>query len=315
MPASQTIDWPVIVLVGPTAVGKTTLSLQLAHRFNCEIVSMDSMQVYRYMDIGTAKPGPDELGLVPHHLIDIREPDEQYDAAEFVRDALAALESIGRKNKVTLLTGGTGLYQKALFEGLFTALPVDPEIRRNLQLRLEKEGREVLHAELCTIDPEAGARIHPNDRQRLLRGLEIYLSCGRTWSELLQEQRKQGQQKIRFTSVYQVALGRPRQELYSRIERRTRIMLDQGLIQEVVKLRSMGFGPDLSAMQSIGYRHVNMLLSGQWSRETMLEKLVRDTRRYAKRQLTWFGNNKDLHWYSPGKDQAIAEDIEKNLSL
>jgi len=315
MSSLQTIDWPVIVLVGPTAVGKTALSLQLVRRFNCEIVSMDSMQVYRYMDIGTAKPSPEELGLVPHHLIDIRDPDEQYDAAEFVRDALVALESIGKKNRVTLLTGGTGLYQKALFEGLFTALPAAPGIRHGLQERLEKEGREVLHAELCAIDPKAGARIHPNDRQRLLRGLEIYLSCGRTWSGLLQEQREQGQQKVQFTRVYQVALGCPRDALYNRIERRSRIMLEQGLIEEVERLRSMGFGPELSAMQSIGYRHVNMLLSGRWTRETMLENLVCDTRRYAKRQLTWFGKNKDLHWYTTKEDRSIAEDIEKYLSL
>ena len=314
MPSTKTIDWPIIVLVGPTAVGKTALTLQLVQRFDCEIVSMDSMQVYRYMDIGTAKPSPEELERIRHHLIDIRDPDKQYDAAEFVRDAMEAMNCIGKKNKVPLLTGGTGLYQKALFHGLFTAMPSDQQIRQRLQKRLEEEGRAVLHAELCAIDPDSGARIHKNDSQRLLRGLEIYQTCGRTWSELLREQQEQGRQ-LKFTQVYQVALACQRDILYERIARRSRAMLEQGLVEEVERLHSMGFGPELPSMQAIGYRHVNNLLSGVWDRETMLENLVRDTRRYAKRQLTWFGKNKDLHWYDRKKENDIVEDIEQYLSI
>ena len=314
MCSAQVIDWPIIVLVGPTAVGKTALTLQLVQRFDCEIVSMDSMQVYRYMDIGTAKPSPDEQEQVPHHLIDIRDPDQQYDAAEFVRDALEAIDCIGKKNKVILLTGGTGLYQKALFQGLCAAIPTDRQIRSQLQVRLEQEGREALHAELCAIDPVAGARIHKNDSQRLLRGLEIYLTCGKTWSELLHEQQEQGRH-LKFTRVCQVALSCSRSTLYERIARRSRTMLEQGLVEEVRKLQSMGFGWKLPAMQSIGYRHVNMLLSGNWDRETMLENLVRDTRRYAKRQLTWFGKNKDLHWYDREEKGPIVENLAKYLSI
>jgi tRNA dimethylallyltransferase len=310
---SRTIDCPVIVLVGPTAIGKTSLSLQLVERFDCEIVSMDSMQVYRYMDIGTAKPSREEQTLVHHHLIDVVDPDEQYDAARFVRDALEAIDSIAERKRTVLLTGGTGLYQKALFEGLFAAMPTNQEIRHCLQHRLKEEGREILHAELCKIDPASGKRIHKNDSQRLLRGLEIYLTSGRTWSQHLHKQKQEGQ-GVHFTRVYQVALTCERDELYQRIEQRSNIMIDRGLIEEVEKLRTMGYSAELQSMQSIGYRHVNNLLSGEWDRKTMLEYLIRDTRRYAKRQMTWFKKNKDLNWFDRKKKKLVIEKIANTLS-
>ncbi len=309
---SRTIDCPVIVLVGPTAIGKTSLSLQLVERFGCEIVSMDSMQVYRYMDIGTAKPSLKEQALVRHHLIDVVNPDEQYDAARFVSDALEAIDSIANRNRTVLLTGGTGLYQKALFEGLFTAMPTDQDIRHHLQHRLKEEGREVLHTELSKIDPLSGKRIHKNDTQRLLRGLEIYLSSGRTWSDLLQEQKQKGQVP-HFNRVYQVALTCERSGLYQRIEKRSNMMIKQGLIEEVKKLRAMGYSEDLPSMQSIGYRHVNKLLSGEWDRKTMLEHLLRDTKRYAKRQMTWFGKNKNLRWFDRKQKGLVVEKIANSL--
>ena len=312
--ASRTIDCPVIVLVGPTAIGKTSLSLQLVKRFDCEIVSMDSMQVYRYMDIGTAKPSLKEQALVRHHLIDVINPDEQYDAARFVKEGLEAIESIAGRKRTVLLTGGTGLYQKALFEGLFTAMPTDQDIRHRLQLRLKEEGREVLHAELCRIDPVTGKRIHKNDSQRLLRALEIYLTSGRTWSELLQEQKEEGQ-GIHFNRIYQVALTCERDELYQRIEQRSNIMIEQGLIEEVEKLHQKGYSAELPSMQSIGYRHVNNLLSGEWDRKTMLKYLIRDTRRYAKRQMTWFGKNKALNWFDRKQKELVIEKISNSLSL
>ncbi len=308
----RTIDCPVIVLVGPTAIGKTSLSLQLVDRFDCEIISMDSMQVYRYMDIGTAKPSQEEQALVRHHLLDLVNPDEQYDAARFVKDALEAIDSIAGRKRTVLLTGGTGLYQKALFEGLFTAMPTDQEIRHLLQHRLQEEGREVLHTELCKIDPLSGKRIHINDTQRLLRGLEIYLSSGRTWSDFLQEQKQEGQVP-RFNRVYQVALTCERVELYQRIEKRSNMMIKHGLIEEVEQLRAMGYSEELPSMQSIGYRHVNNLLSGRWNRETMFEHLLRDTRRYAKRQMTWFGKNKNLRWFDRKEKGLVVEKITNSL--
>ncbi len=311
---SRTIDCSVIVLVGPTAIGKTSLSLQLVERFDCEIVSMDSMQVYRHMDIGTAKPSQEEQTLVHHHLIDVVNPDEQYDAARFVCDALEAIDSIAGRKRTVLLTGGTGLYQKALFEGLFAAMPTNQKIRHRLQHRLKEEGREVLYTELCKIDPASGKRIHKNDTQRLLRGLEIYLTSGRTWSELLQEQKQEGQ-GVHFNRVYQVALTCERDELYQRIEQRSNIMIDRGLIEEVEKLRAMGYSAELPSMQSIGYRHVNNLLSNEWDRKTMLEYLIRDTRRYAKRQMTWFGKNKALNWFDRKKKELVVEKIANALSI
>ncbi|MCI5142009.1 MAG: tRNA (adenosine(37)-N6)-dimethylallyltransferase MiaA, partial [Candidatus Electrothrix sp. ATG1] len=302
-------------LVGPTAVGKTALSFRLVERFDCEIISMDSMQVYRFMDIGTAKPSREEQDLAPHHLLDIVNPDEQYDAARFVKDALAAMEGIAARNRVVLLTGGTGLYLKALLEGLFDVLPGDERIRTRLRERLAEEGRAVLHAELCRIDPVAGARIHVNDTQRLLRGLEIYQASGKTWTELIAEQQEQQQQGPgrRFTRVFQVALDCEREQLCQRIKERSQLMLEQGLVEEVEQLRDMGYSPDLPSMQSIGYKHVNNLLSGEWNREETLEYLIRDTRRYAKRQMTWFRKNQDLHWFARDDYDRIAAVIGKGL--
>jgi tRNA dimethylallyltransferase len=316
MSCTSIIDCPTIVLVGPTAVGKTALSLQLVRQFSCEIISMDSMQVYRHMDIGTAKPSPQEQAQVPHHLIDIADPDEQYDAARFVTDALAAIEKIAARGRTALLTGGTGLYLKALFEGLFDAMPANQAVRQLLRERLAEEGRAVLHAELCRIDPVAGTRIHSNDTQRLLRGLEIYQVSGRTWTELIAEQqaeRSRAGRQTKFTRVFQAALNCEREELYQRIARRSSMMLEQGLIEEVERLREMGYAPELPSMQSIGYKHVNMLLSGEWNRSEMLEYLIRDTRRYAKRQMTWFRKNKALHWFDRQDYDRIADKAAARL--
>ncbi len=303
------IDCPVIVLVGPTAVGKTELSFRLVEQFSCEIISMDSMQVYRGMDIGTAKPSQQEQAAVPHHLIDIADPDEQYDAARFVADALTAIEKIAARRKTALLTGGTGLYLKALLEGLFEALPADKTVREKLKARLDKEGRAALHAELRRIDPAAGARIHPNDTQRLLRGLEIFQASGRTWTELLAEQQRAGHGGAVFSRVYQAGLRCDKAELHERIARRSQAMLDSGLIEEVERLRQAGYGPELASMQAIGYRHVNTFLDGGQSRAEMTEQLILDTRKYAKRQMTWFSASKQLHWFERNDHAALADAI------
>ncbi|WP_420207942.1 tRNA (adenosine(37)-N6)-dimethylallyltransferase MiaA [Candidatus Electronema sp. JC] len=307
------VDCPVIVLVGPTAVGKTELSFRLAEQFNCEIVSMDSMQVYRGMDIGTAKPSLEERARILHHLIDIAEPDEQYDAARFVRDALAAMEKIAARSKTALLTGGTGLYLKALFEGLFDALHANKAVREQLQARLTEEGRAALHVELCRIDPAAGARIHPNDTQRLLRGLEIFYTSGRTWTELIEKQKRAEQGRTMFSRAYLAGLHCPKQELRERIAQRSKAMLDQGLIEEVKRLRQAGYGPELPSMQAIGYRHANRLLSGEWTQAEMLEQLILDTRRYAKRQMTWFSANKELRWFQRDEHELLAAAISSAL--
>jgi len=291
----QIIDQPVLILVGPTAIGKTALSLELARRFNCEIVSVDSMQVYKYMDIGTAKVTSEERGGITHHLIDIVEPDEPYDAARFTEDALLAIRAIHKRGKIPLLTGGTGLYLRALVSGLFEGPPSDSEIRKKLKQRLKKEGNHALHEELVLYDCISANKIHQNDTQRLLRALEIYHSTGRPWSAYLDSE-ESSRQRIHFSNMLQIGLACDRSVLYDRINLRVEIMLGSGFEKEVRGLLDKGYGRDLKSMSSIGYRHMVKYIFGDYQYEEMKRLLARDTRRYAKRQLTWFGKNDDLCW-------------------
>lgn len=304
VPAAESpVREPVLVLIGPTAVGKTALSLALAERFSCEIVGLDSMQIYRHMDIGTAKATEEERARVPHHLLDVVDPDEEYHVARYVADATEACRRIiGRGNR-PLLVGGTGLYLKGLLEGLFEIPPVPEPVRDSLRQRLAKEGRAVLFAELSLCDPESAERIHPNDTHRLLRALEIFQATGRTWSEHLREQQVQPA----LTTVLQIGLHCEREALYGRINLRVEKMVEEGLLGEVEKLLAMGYDPGLKAMQSIGYRHMLQYLQGQWDWEETLFLLARDTRRYAKRQMTWFGNDPNIRWFAP-TDTALIFD-------
>ncbi|MDH3348063.1 MAG: tRNA (adenosine(37)-N6)-dimethylallyltransferase MiaA [Desulfobulbaceae bacterium] len=306
------IKSPVLVLVGPTAIGKTELSFGIAERFNCEIVSVDSMQVYRYMDIGTAKPSLEEQKRAPHHLLNLVNPDEPYDASRFATDALRAVKEIHERGNIPLLTGGTGLYLRSLLKGIFDVLPADIKVREELQHRLRQEGREVLHEQLCTVDPESGQRIHLQDTQRLLRGLEIYLLTGIPWSVHLRRQ-QEAISPVQFKNIVQFVLQRDREQLYQRIEKRSGLMMEMGLVEEVERLRSMGYLPDLPSMGAIGYRHVNNYIDGVWDRPTMMTHLVRDTRRYAKRQLTWFRRDVDLHGYDPQDQDGVISHIDRWL--
>ena len=302
------IDTPIIILVGPTAIGKTALSFQLADRFDCEIISMDSMQVYRYMDIGTAKPTKEERKQFPHHLVDIVDPDEQYNAARFVDDCLSVIRQISARGKIPLITGGTGLYLSSLLNGLFGTVQVSSEVRVRIKQKFCRPGAPDPYDELCRVDPMSAERIHKNDRQRVLRGLEIYYSSGVPWSKHLEKQ-KEAEPLIRFSRLFAVYLSCPRDILYRRIALRTDSMLAQGFAEEVEGLRNMGYGIDLPSMQSIGYRHVNQFLDGNWDREMMKSLLVRDTRRYAKRQMTWFRRIDRLRPYSRGDHEKIISDI------
>lgn len=300
----------VFCLVGPTAVGKTALALELAHKYNAEIISVDSMQVYRYLDIGTAKASPDERRQVPHHLIDIVDPDEDYSLARFLADAAAALAAIQERGRVALFTGGTGLYLRGLLEGIFKFDQYDPELRLNLKHRFEREGPAALHAELATIDPPAARRIHPHDRQRLLRALEIFYASGLSWSEHLRRSR---QQALLAAEVPVIGLASERDILYERINQRVETMLAQGLIDEVAGLLTRGYGPELAPMQAIGYRHMVDCLSGRYPLEEAKELMARDTRRYAKRQFTWFRRMKNIHWYDPGQREKIKLLLEQKI--
>jgi tRNA dimethylallyltransferase len=298
---------PVIILVGPTAIGKTALSFQLAKEFDCEIVSMDSMQVYRYMDIGTAKATRQERERIPHHLIDIVDPDEDYDAERFVVDACTSLTDIHARQKIPLITGGTGLYLKALTEGLFPGGIRYPQIRAELKERLQREGNSKLHEELRVCDSISANRIHLNDSHRLLRALEIYHGSGIPWSQHILEQKRESGNK-RFKQMLLIGLTCERHTLYEQINRRSHIMIDAGLEDEVRGLLERGYGSNLKSMMSIGYKHMLMYLQGVCGKTQMEMLLARDTRRYAKRQFTWFKKSAGILWFD-------KNEVEKIISL
>ncbi|MCP4338949.1 MAG: tRNA (adenosine(37)-N6)-dimethylallyltransferase MiaA [Desulfobulbaceae bacterium] len=301
----EIIEQPCLVLVGPTAIGKTDFSLTLARQYGCEIISVDSMQVYRHMDIGTAKASPDERAEIPHHLIDIVDPDENYDAARFAVDALHAIRDIHSRGKIPLLTGGTGLYLRALFEGIFPGVPVDEETRRILKKRLLTEGSSKLHEELCMCDSLSAKRIHANDTQRLLRALEVFYVSGVPLSEHIVTHKNQAE-GVHFTNALQIGLTTDRKILYQRINRRCDAMLESGLEDEVRKLLAMGYDKELKAFGSIGYRHILNYIDGHWTKDEAVRLLARDTRRYAKRQYTWFSKLNALQWFD-------VDEKKKNL--
>jgi tRNA dimethylallyltransferase len=306
------ITQPLIVLVGPTAIGKTALSLEIADKFNCEIISLDSMQVFRYMDIGTAKASPRERKLTPHHLIDVVDPDQPYDAANYVGDALRAIANIHHRRKIPLLTGGTGLYLRALTEGLFESGVGFPQLRLELQRKLDLVGPSKLHEELTIVDRKMAQKIHPNDTHRLIRALEIYHGSGSSWSEHISRQEQQ-KRSVRFENIIQIGLTCDRDILYRKINKRTNLMLGQGLEEEVRNLLAKGYHRELKPMQAIGYRHmVEHVLDG-CSIEKTEELLARDTRRYAKRQYTWF-KKMNIEWFDNSSHQNILAKIAGFLS-
>jgi tRNA dimethylallyltransferase len=293
---------PLIALVGPTAVGKTALSLKLAEELHAEIISVDSMQVYKYMDVGTAKPDAEERGRVPHHLIDIAYPDEDYNAGRFVQDAESAIEAVRGRGRLPMLVGGTGLYLKSLLEGIFELPAIDHQIRGDVRRRLEKFGSAALHEKLAEIDPVMAAKLHPNDSQRITRAIEIFESTGIRWSDLLLQQEKKI--PVRKNCCI-IGLTRSRTVLYQRIDRRSAHMLEKGLIEEVQKLLDMGYSANLKSMQAIGYRHVIEMISGKRGLDATVALLARDTRRYAKRQYTWFAGMHGLQWFDCEDKEAI----------
>lgn len=306
---STIINHPLLVLVGPTAIGKTALSLMLAHRYNCEIVSVDSMQVYRHMNIGTAKVTKEERKSVAHHLIDIVDPDEHYDAARFTIDALKAIRDIHHRGKLPLVTGGTGLYLRALLHGIFPGVPVNEDVRLGLLRRLAADGCSKLHEELLAIDRISAERINENDTHRLIRALEVFYVSGIPWSEHLDKQHEQSPAVV-FSNLLQIGLTCDREQLYSRINQRCQQMIDAGLEGEVRSLMERGYSKSTKSLGSIGYRHMMNYLEGEWSLQEMIELLMRDTRRYAKRQYTWFSKIQDLQWFPVNEPEKIVQCID-----
>ncbi len=283
----------ILLIVGPTAVGKTELSLRLAEELRGEIVSCDSRQVYRYLDIGTAKPTTDELARVPHHFIDIRTPDQYYSAGEYGREARDCIDHLLQHNKVPIVVGGSGFYVQALVDGLFAPKISDPAVKEKWRQRIQQEGRDAVFQHLQEVDPHSAERLHPHDEQRIVRALEVWELTGRPISDFRAGEQEPGH----FTPVF-VGLDRDRQHLYQRIEARVDMMLKQGLVDEVKNLALMGYGAELNALRTVGYKEVFDFLADAISYEEMVELIKRDTRRYAKRQLTWFRRDDRIHWMS-----------------
>ncbi len=298
----------LVVICGPTAVGKTSLALGLADCFGGEIISADSRQVYRLMDIGTAKPTREEQQRVRHHLIDVAWPDEEFHAARFATLAEESVADICQRNKRPFLVGGTGLYIRALTEGLLLAPGADPEIRKRLKDRAEEAGSSVLHDDLAAVDPESAARLHPNDLIRVVRALEVYEQSGRSLSTL-QDEHGFSAQPYR---TLKIALDLDRDELYRRIDQRAEQMFEQGLLDESEALLKAGYDPALKTLRTIGYRQAFALLRQEMTLNEAIDDLKRSTRRYAKQQLTWFRKDKSIIWLESSDDfVTIRELIEK----
>jgi tRNA dimethylallyltransferase len=285
---------PILAIVGATATGKSALAMELAAELGGEIVSADSLQVYRGLDLGTAKPSAADRARVPHHLVDILAPDEVYSAGEFARRARAAIVEIEMRGRTPIVVGGSGLYLRALLRGLSPLPPGDPAVRAALRSRLEDEGLPALCEELLRIDPKTAARLTAGDTQRVLRALEVERVTGRPLSAWLDEQ-PFGTQAI---AAVQIGLTLPRSILYDRIAGRVVWMMEAGWLGEVAGLLQLGLSPRLPAFQAIGYRQLVRHLEGDGSLEQAIAEIVRETRRFAKRQETWFRKEPDVTWFS-----------------
>jgi tRNA dimethylallyltransferase len=283
---------PLVVLCGPTAAGKTAAALAMAEHFDLEVISADSRQLYRLMDIGTAKPTLAEREQVPHHLLDVAWPDESFDAARFAAAAAAAIDGVLDRGRLPVLVGGTGLYIRALTEGLVATPGADPAVRRCLEAQAAAEGSPALHRRLAEVDPPAALLLHPNDRVRIVRALEVFALTGEPLSSW---QQAHGFRECRYR-LLKIALAPPRVELYRRIDARAAAMLDGGLLKETAALLAAGYPPQLKTLQTIGYREAVRLLAGECTREQALLDLQQATRRYAKRQLTWFRADAGMIW-------------------
>lgn len=302
----------LIVICGPTGVGKTSAAIEVAREFNGEIINADSMQIYKYMDIGTAKATPDEQARVKHHMIDIVDPDEPFDAAMYAKMARETIMELDRQEVVSFVAGGTGFYIKALLYGLFIgpAEGGDVNIRELLKAEAAVHGTAFLHIRLSKCDSTAAENIHPNDTYRIIRALEIYEITGKSISEY--------HEKHRFADepfkVLTIGLDINREILYDRINSRVDAMIDAGFVDEVKGLLDKGYSESLKSMQSIGYRHLTDYINGRLSWDEALSTLKRDTRRYAKRQLTWFKADLRIAWIKPEKLEDIVRLIKKFMT-
>ncbi len=299
----------IIVICGPTGIGKTTVAIDLASTFQGEIVSADSLQLYRFMDIGTAKPTIEEKAAIPHHLIDVVDPDAPFDAAAFAEMAGNVIENLLVRGVLPFVVGGTGLYLKALIYGLSRARPADPAILSRLKQEAAEKGSPSLHRRLLACDPASAAKIHPNDTFRIVRALEIHEKTGLPISAFHATHQFS---RARYHTL-KIGLRMDREELYDRIDQRVDAMIAAGLLAEVNQLLEKGYHGNLKAMQSIGYRHMTDYLMGNTGWEESVALLKRDSRRYAKRQLTWFAADREIRWFSPDQREEMRREIRRML--
>ncbi|MCC2253207.1 tRNA (adenosine(37)-N6)-dimethylallyltransferase MiaA [Ruminococcus sp. CLA-AA-H200] len=300
---------PLIILAGPTAVGKTDLSVRLAKQINASVISADSMQVYRHMDIGSAKITPEEMDGVPHYLVDVLEPEEEFSVVRFQQMAKEAAEEIYARGQIPLVVGGTGFYVQALLYDIdFTENDGDDSFRRELEQTAKEQGSEYLHDLLKERDPKAAEQIHPNNVKRVIRALEFYQQTGKRISEHNEEERGK-------ESPYEFAyfvLTDERSRLYERIDRRVDLMMEQGLLEEVRELKERGVRRDSTAMQGLGYKELYAYLDGAYDLEEAVRVIKRDTRHFAKRQLTWFKRERDVIW---ADRSVIGQDEDRLLEF
>ena len=292
----------LIVITGPTASGKTEVSIKLAQAVGGEIVNADSMQVYKYMDIGTAKPTKEERKNIPHHLIDIIMPDENFSVAKYCEYAKQAIDDIHSRGKIPIMVGGTGLYVDSVVNNIqFTHIKPDIGYRQELEEKANTLGNKYLYSLLCEKDPQSAEKINAEDKKRIIRALEVYHSTGKTitWHN---------EQSISVPSPYNsilFAIDTDRAELYEKINRRVEVMFENGLAEEVKKLLDMGVNEEATSMQAIGYKETVEFLNGKTTMEQTVEKIKQSSRRYAKRQLTWFRRNDKIHWIKKDADEII----------
>jgi len=300
----------LVVITGPTGAGKTAIALQLAGKFNAGIVSADSMQVYRYLDIGTAKPSREEQRQVPHHLIDCVNPDEWFNAARFREEADLAIDRLHGQGRTVFIVGGAGLYIRVLLGGLLPGPGPDEVLRGNYRELMARHGKDSLYEELRIKDPAAALTIDPNDAVRMIRALEYFAATGRSITEA---QGRHGFQDRRYEFI-KIGIFSDRDSLFERIDGRAAAMIAAGLVEETRELLARGYREDLKPMQSLGYKHIFNYLKGICSLEEAQASMARDTRKYAKRQMTWFRAEKNMIWMPPddvpGIERRIAEFLD-----
>ncbi len=303
----------VVCIVGPTASGKTALSVSLAEKISGEIVSCDSMQIYRGMDIGTAKPTAREMHNIPHHMLSVVEPSETYSAARYVKEAGKAVDDIISRGKLPIIVGGTGLYVDSLIKGTeFAAFHEDTEYRRELFALYEKKGAGYIHSLLEKVDPERAAQIHENNVKRVIRALEVYKASGQTITEHDEESKKS---PPRYDAVYIGLMYEDREKLYERINRRVDEMMASGLYDEVKRIISQGISPEATAMQAIGYKELVAFLEGKCTEAAAVESIKQASRRYAKRQMTWFRRNEKINWIAVDKMKNFSDVLQASINF